>query len=305
MKNITISVVIPTHKRPELLRRSIQSVLDQIRLPDEIIIVDDAACTETKELVEEYGLQWLTYIENSDGSGASSSRNLGAEIATGDYIAFLDDDDVWLPSKLEKQSKLIMHDGLDVCFSRLSVQYENSSISYSTSASNVSNPSLEILMENYIGGTISAVIRRSLFTSVGGFDLGFKAREEYDLWIRLIHAGASVGVVEAPLAIAYRSLDNRARVSSSVDNYICAITLLNIKHKALVDKYLSIQQKIERTKRQYNFIAAQAVSIGLKKQAILYYFKSLAAKPSIKALIAMLVCSLSPKLLIKLREKIG
>lgn len=302
---MNISVVIPTHKRSELLRRSIDSVFSQTYPAYEIIVVDDAGCDATRLLVENYNIPMIRYFENNNGTGAASSRNLGAEVATGDYIAFLDDDDVWLSSKLEKQCRLIMEGNLDVCFSRLSVQYENSSICYSTSVCNVPNPSFEILMENYIGATISAVIRRSLFVTVGGFDLSFKAREEYDLWIRLIHTGASIGVVEEPLAISYRSLENRARVSLSVDNYISAISLLNAKHKILVDKFLSSPQKIERVKRQYNFIAAQAVSIGLRKEAILYYFKSLAAKPSMKALLAMLVCSLSPRLLIKLREKIG
>lgn len=302
---VTISAVIPTHRRPDLLRRAIDSVLEQTYLAHEIIVVDDACCEKTKALINSYSYPSLIYVGNEDGSGAASSRNLGVKNATGEYVAFLDDDDIWLPTKLEKQADMIKLQKLDVCFSRLLVKYENSDICYSTSTVNVSDPHVEILMENYIGATISAVVLRSLFDSIGGFDLNFKAREEYDLWIRLIHSGAAVGVVEEPLAISFRSLENRARISLNVSNYVSAIALLNKKHGSLVEEVLSSQQRLERKKRQYDFIAAQAVSIGLKKDAVYYYFKSLQIRPSVKSLVGLLVSFVSPKILIKLREKIS
>src|SRR5690554_5740337 len=73
----TISVIIPTHKRPLLLKRAIQSVLDQTLQPMEIIIVDDAGCAESEAIVKGFNNELLKYIHNEDGQGASSSRNLG------------------------------------------------------------------------------------------------------------------------------------------------------------------------------------------------------------------------------------
>lgn len=305
MKKNTIAVVIPTHNRPELLRRAVQSVLDQTVLPDEIIVVDDLNDAATKEMCFSLNSNLVRYVPNLEGRGASSSRNLGAISAMSEFIAFLDDDDIWLPEKLAKQCELIEKKDLDVCFSQILIQYEGTKINYVTRSKNLPNPKTEILVENYIGGTISAIIRRELFLAVDGFDESFGAREEYDLWIRLIHADAKVGVVEEPLAIAFRSLTKRNRISLNVDNYINAIEMLNCKHQGLVDRRLSAEQKRLRKRKQFDFIAAQAVSIGLRKEAVQYYFKSITVRPSIKSLIGLSVSVISPTLLIKLREKLG
>jgi|GEM_PF-6816034 len=305
MDKITISVIIPTHNRVGLLKRAIESVLNQTRKPEEVIVVDDLNDVATKELCEQYFSSGVIYIPNIKGRGASSSRNLGASKAKSEFVAFLDDDDIWLPEKLGKQCSQIRDKKLDACFTKLLIQYENTNISYSTSAKNVSTPKIEILMENYIGATISAVIRRELFLAVDGFDESFRAREEYDLWIKLIHANAEVGIVEEPLAISYRSLEQRDRISLNVDNYISAIEMLNSKHEGLVNEHLNDNQKNIRRKKQCDFVAAQAVSIGLKKEAVQYYFKSLMIKPNTKALIGCVISIISPKLLIKIRERLS
>lgn len=299
------SVVIPTHDRVSSLERAIKSVLRQTYKADEIIVVDDFNDLATRDLCERFKDHFVRYIPNTEGRGAASSRNLGALCANSSFVAFLDDDDVWLPEKLERQCELIERENLDACFCQLLIQYENTDITYSTNAKNILDPKVEILMENYIGATISAVIRREFFLAVDGFDESFKAREEYDLWIKLIHANAQVGVVEEPLAVSFRSLEQRDRISLNVDNYISAVNMLNSKHGALVNRFLDTAQKKLRVKKQFDFIAAQAVSIGLRKEAMQYYFKSLMVKPSIKALIGFVVSAFSPKLLIRMREKLS
>lgn len=301
---ITISVIIPTHKRPALLKRAIQSVLDQTLQPMEIIIVDDAGCAESEAIVKGFNNGLLKYIHNEDGQGAASSRNLGADKAGGKFIAFLDDDDEWMSTKLVKQACLIKYKNLDMCFSQILIRYENTDISYSTKSKKGANYSTDILMENFIGGTISAVIRKQAFMDVGGFDLTFKAREEYDLWIRLITKGGTFDIVEEPLALAYRSLDNRQRISVNIDNYITAIDRLNKKHAHLVDSQLSEKQKKVRTKMQYEFLAAQAASIGLRKESVIYYAKSLLTMPNLKSCIGLVVSAISPTLLIKIRSRL-
>lgn len=304
MKEITITAVIPTHKRPRLLKRAIESVLTQTLAVDEIIVVDDAGCAESEAIVKGFNNELLKYIHNEDGQGASSSRNLGAKLAKSEFVAFLDDDDEWLPTKLEKQSKLIRSGNLDACFSQLQIKYENTDISYATKSKKGKNYITDILMENYIGGTISSVIKKQAFLDVGGFDINYKAREEYDLWIKLITNNYSFDIVEEPLAIAYRSLEKRQRISSSINNYVSAIDRLNEKHKEAVNAQLSENQKKKRVKMQYEFLAAQAASIGLKKESVVYYAKSLLVKPSLKSLVGLFFSAISPTLLIKIRAKL-
>lgn len=304
MKSPNISVVIPTHKRPHLLKRAIQSVLEQSLLPLEIIVVDDAGSAESAETVKNFNSDLIKYVHNADGRGASSSRNLGASFSNGDFIAFLDDDDEWLPLKLEKQVTLIEQLDLDACFSQIQIKYENTELCYPTKSSMPVDPLISILKENYIGATISAVIKKSVFQKLGGFDLEYKAREEYDLWIRIILNGFKVGIVEEPLAVSYRSLENRSRISANIDNYITAIDRLNKKNKDIVDSKLSEKQKKIRMKMQYEFLAAQAASIGLRKESIKYYAKSLLTIPNLKSCVGLVVSAISPKLLIKIRSRL-
>lgn len=299
-----ISVIIPTHKRPVLLKRAIESVLNQTVLPLEIIVVDDAGSKESEKVVNSFNSKLLRYVHNIDGQGASSSRNFGVNFAKGEFVAFLDDDDEWLSTKLEKQIKQIKNNNLDACFSQIQIRYENTDISYVTKSKKGKDYITDILMENYIGATISSVIKKQAFLDVGGFDINYKAREEYDLWIKLITNNYSFDIVEKPLAISYRSLEKRQRISSSINNYITAIDRLNEKHKEAVNAQLSEKQKKQRVKMQYEFLAAQAASIGLKKESVAYYAKSLLVKPSLKSCVGLFFSAISPTLLIKIRAKL-
>jgi glycosyltransferase involved in cell wall biosynthesis len=302
---ITISIIIPTHNRPELLKRALQSVLKQTLTPYEVIVVDDVGCAKTKTVVDEStNSDLVRYVYNKNGQGASSSRNLGAETAQGNYVAFLDDDDEWLTDKLQVQSSLILKNNLDACFSQIFVQYENSKTKYKTKASMRKNFHKELLKENFIGATISAVIKKEIFILAGGFDTQLPAREEYDLWIKISKLTDKFGIVEKPLAIAYRSLEGRDRISVNIDSYVQAIERINKKHSSYVDNLLTDKEKKLRIKAQYDFLAAQAITIGLRKPAIKYYLKSLFSRPSIKPLVCLLIGSISPVLLIKLRSKI-
>lgn len=304
MKLASVSVVIPTHKRPLMLKRAIESIINQTYKVEEIIVVDDAFCDKTKAIVEGFDYKGLKYFRNTNGRGAPSSRNLGADLATGEFVAFLDDDDEWLPEKNQLQLQEIAQNHLDVCFSQIKVSYENTSISYATKARNVSDPVREILIENYLGATISAFIKKDLFIRVGKFDLEFPARQDYDLWIRLVTSGAKIGVVEKPLAISYRSLEGRSRISSSLKNYEMAISMINSKYHNLLGEKFVKGDLITRRRRQYDFMAAQAVSINSRSYAIKYFIKSLCLKPRIKVVAALLVSAISPRLMVKIRSHI-
>src|SRR3989338_3645537 len=98
-----VSVIIPTSNRPELLPRAIRSVLDQTFQDFEIITVDYGQVISAQEAVGQLNESRIRYIKNDRLLGGGGTRNKGASIATGEYLAFLDDDDEWLPFKLEEQ----------------------------------------------------------------------------------------------------------------------------------------------------------------------------------------------------------
>jgi glycosyltransferase involved in cell wall biosynthesis len=106
MSSPKVSVVIPTYNRPDLLSRAIESVLNQTYTNYECIIVDDASCVDTSSVIKEFNDGSIRYFEHEKNQGASAARNTGIEHAKGEYIAFLDDDDEWLPEKIAKQVDL-------------------------------------------------------------------------------------------------------------------------------------------------------------------------------------------------------
>ena len=101
--NETVSVVIPTYNRAELINRAIESVLQQTYSDVEIIVVDDASEDETESAVKKIKSDKLRYIRLKQNGGACKTRNMGIRAAKGNYVAFLDSDDMWKTDKLEKQ----------------------------------------------------------------------------------------------------------------------------------------------------------------------------------------------------------
>ncbi len=106
-----VSVIIPTHNRAEMLKRSAQSVLDQTFRDFELIIVSDGSLDHTDEVTASFADSRIRYLKHPAARGASAARNTGIQASTGKYLAFLDDDDIWLPQKLEVQVKALENAG--------------------------------------------------------------------------------------------------------------------------------------------------------------------------------------------------
>lgn len=109
-----VSVVIPTHNRAHCLTRAINSVLSQTNKDFEIIVVDDRSKDETKQLVQSFAD--VKYVVNQHKRGPAGARNQGIEVASGEYVAFLDSDDEWLPEHLESSLMYLESYKLDASY---------------------------------------------------------------------------------------------------------------------------------------------------------------------------------------------
>src|SRR5215471_7855638 len=109
-----VSVIIPTHNRAEFLRSAITSVLNQTYQDFEIIVVDDASTDKTPEVVASFHDGKIKYIRHDANKGDAGSRNTGIRNSSGDFLAFLDDDDEWLPEKLQMQVGLLRNSRVKV-----------------------------------------------------------------------------------------------------------------------------------------------------------------------------------------------
>lgn len=118
-----ISVIIPTYNRAHLIKRSVESVLNQTYKNIELIIVDDGSTDNTKEIIDSINDKRIKYIYQAN-QGAASARNKGIDLAEGQYIAFQDSDDVWHSNKLKKQIVILKQKNADIVFCKL-FQYGN------------------------------------------------------------------------------------------------------------------------------------------------------------------------------------
>jgi glycosyltransferase involved in cell wall biosynthesis len=213
-----ISVVIPTHNRSGLLRLALRSVLWQQDVDFEVIVVDDGSTDDTSEVVTSLGDPRIRLIRNDDSQGVSAARNRGIAEARGQWIAFLDDDDLWAPDKLASQLEAARSTGRTWVY----VGAVNVSSSPRVVGGGPPLPAdeiLDLLRESNVvpGGCSGVIVTADALATVGPFDRGLQPLADWDLWIRLAATGPPA-CVPRPL-VAYRvhagnmSLDAR-RVES-------------------------------------------------------------------------------------------
>lgn len=194
-----VSVVIPTYKRPILLQNAIQSVLSQNYNPLEIIIVDDndpssQERTETAQIMEQYldnpMVQYIKHPENRNGAAA---RNTGIRSANGEFIAFLDDDDYYLPGKIAKQmTYMLSQTQFDAVYCG---RFHNREIVTSSKEGDLSE---DILLSRFIPGPPTLLLRKDTLLEIGGFNEQYRRNQDTELLIRFF-SKYTIGSIPEPL----------------------------------------------------------------------------------------------------------
>ena len=185
---IQVSVIIPTFRRPNFLRAALASVLAQTFPHFEVIVIDDASHDNTHEVVKEFVDARIRYISHEVNQGGSAARNTGIKHARGDYMAFLDDDDEWLPEKLNLQVELLQTCSRDVggvytgC---TKIDRESGDIVCLKIPDQRGDLSQTLLIKNCITSTSSILLRKECFEKVGVFDERLPSSQDYDLWLRI------------------------------------------------------------------------------------------------------------------------
>lgn len=190
-----MSVVIPSYNRDvSLMSRSINSVLKQTYRNIEIIVVDDNPNnSQFSSRIKEYcdKIENVIYVKQDGNKGACEARNLGIKYAKGEWIGFLDDDDEWLPEKIEK-SIPYFSDNIGIVATPGYILYEDETHNIVKRESYNYNPDKkkiithsDFLKKDLIGSTSQAIVRKQCFVDCGGFDKQLPARQDYEMWIRI------------------------------------------------------------------------------------------------------------------------
>jgi glycosyltransferase involved in cell wall biosynthesis len=184
---LSVSAIVPTCDRPDLLNRALQSIYAQEHAPLEIIVVDDTGadhCPNTRRRVEEWDFPEVQVIPNSHGKGVSGARNTGAELAAGELLAFLDDDDEWLPAYLSEALQQFESNHLDVLCGDLLCQFDDGIDRTAKSAPEKLRPEIFLTRNPGFGGS-NLILRKMLYLDIGGFDESLPTAEDMDLGLKL------------------------------------------------------------------------------------------------------------------------
>lgn len=206
-----VSVVIPTYNRAPLLRRAVESALCQSHAALEVLVVDDASGDQTERVMAGFSDSRVRYLRHPRRLGGSAARNTALDAAAGDYVAFLDDDDEWMPRKIERQLKLIRGCDAVICGFRLNPG--DGEIPGSWADGRVREITPERLRRGYIGwGTSTLMVRRRVLEGLR-FDPELPAGQDWDLLIR-ISARHRVRYIDEPLVVI--GIGNHPRISTDV-----------------------------------------------------------------------------------------
>ncbi len=182
-----VSVIIPTYNRAKLLPRAVNSVLNQTFKDFELIIVDDASTDNTEEVVKTFKDSRIKYIKHRINKGGAAARNTGIKASKGEYIAFLDDDDEWLPLKLEKQVFKFNESSSKVglIYTGFSRYLDGENKEREKHLPRHKGKVLDICLAGCLTSPPEMLIRKELLKEIGGFDEKLKASQDADILIRL------------------------------------------------------------------------------------------------------------------------
>ena len=204
---ISISVVIPAHDAEATLGRALDSVLAQTLRAGEIIVVDDASADSTASVAKSYADR-VTILALPNRLGAATARNAGVRAAAGDWIAFLDADDEWLPAKLERQAAALS-EARDASFVFCASE-EFAPDGRSLGDTFRGHPVIAgkdawkaLLAVNFVASP-TVMAPRELLLRLGGFDESLKVAEDQDMWIRLALEGPPAYVPESLVRVHVR-----------------------------------------------------------------------------------------------------
>lgn len=234
-----VSAIITTHNRaPDIVLRAVKSVLEQTYANIEIIVVDDSVIDYPQRDDVEREIRRISekihFVRHDECKGGCAARNTGLENANGFYIAFLDDDDEWLPGKIEEQIKGFTDNEIALVYCGCR------DINEITNQITIRNTTFkkgfvfdELLRKNFIGGSSNPLIRKDCIDNVGRFDTEMQSTQDFDMWLRITRR-YPVNYVDKALLNCY--IHEGDRISTNVDRKVAGLERIIEKYGDSIDK---------------------------------------------------------------------
>jgi glycosyltransferase involved in cell wall biosynthesis len=248
-----VSVIVPTFNRPELLQRALASIHAQTISSYEVIVVDDAGSVSAKEVCDKDNSGKVSYIRHAENKGLAASRNTGIRSAKGKYIAYLDDDDVYLPAHLELALKTLEAQKAEVVFTRASkVSYRKTATGLERGAVSSYEPvsySRERLATSNFIPVLCVVHSRQLALEAGLFDETLARYEDWEFWIRLSEKSHFTAIDQVTAEVTWMQ-DGSTMTSAGREAFDWAEIKVLLKHRQGLKYSASTLTQIDRQLQQ-------------------------------------------------------
>jgi glycosyltransferase involved in cell wall biosynthesis len=252
-----VTVVVPTHDRSSLLHTTLRSLLAQRDVDLDVIVVDDGSTDSTSSVVVGFHDGRLRTVHNAEAQGVSHARNRGIAEATGEWVSFCDDDDVWAPDKLAQQLTSARRLGRDWAYCGVVNIDENLR---PVSAPPVLSPDEVVAgLPRYnavAGGGSNVVARRRLLARAGPFDPALRNTEDWEMWLRLSRLGPPAAAERR--LVGYRL--HAANASLDVGEILDGVRRIEQVHHTRVDRG-----------RIHRWLAESCLRTGQRGQALRHW----------------------------------
>ena len=263
-----VTVVIPTHHRCALLTRALRSATSQHDAAVQIIVVDDGSTDDTYATVAGLADDRICVVRHERPLGVSAARNRGIAEADGEWIAFLDDDDLWAPDKLRLQVASAEATGRDWSYGGSVTLLPTLEISGAGPPPSAEAACRDLPLRNIVpGGASNVVVRRRLLKRVGTFDPSLRHMSDWDLWIRLGIAGPPA-VIDEPV-VAYRL--HAGNASNDTTDIAREMSVIERRYD-----HLRRGSPVDRA-YVYRWIAWSALRMGRRREALTAYVLAIRA----------------------------
>jgi glycosyltransferase involved in cell wall biosynthesis len=193
IEKIKFSIVIPVYNATDIIRNTLDSIRNQSYENYEVLVTNDGSTDDTEKILEKYKReysQFPLYYVTQKNTGVSSARNNSISRATGDYVAFLDQDDVWLSKKLDEVYKAIKENsGANVFYHEAIAIGWKRKVNYFKYGALKEPYYFDLLFNFNRIGISTASVETNILKTVGGFDENYKCSEDYDLWLKIARCG--------------------------------------------------------------------------------------------------------------------
>jgi glycosyltransferase involved in cell wall biosynthesis len=223
-----VSVALPTRDRWPMLKQALGSTLDQQGVRVEVIVVDECSSDETPFQLQGIGDERVTVVRNEEPRGPAAARNAAIERARGEWIAFLDDDDILAPENFRTQLAQADSDQVALLYGGRVEVDQALTVVHRTRPAKPEGLARRMLVNNVIGGPSGVLVRAKALKRAGVFDASFSALADWDLWIRVATVGSAASSPE-PL-LAYRRHPGSMTVARA-DEVLDEFERLRQKHR--------------------------------------------------------------------------